>query len=96
MFDAIRPGTTLFSELDQILDRYEKGKPFYLYTGRGPSADSMHMGHLVPFIFCQWLQETFKVPIVIQMTDDEKFLFKEDLKPEDTMKYCTENAKVGL
>ncbi|KAI9030246.1 tryptophanyl-tRNA synthetase [Hyaloraphidium curvatum] len=80
-------------ELDQILDRYEKGKPFYLYTGRGPSAESMHLGHLVPFIFCQWLQETFKVPIVIQMTDDEKFLFKEDLKPEDTMRFTKENAK---
>ncbi|KPI35738.1 Tryptophan--tRNA ligase, cytoplasmic [Cyphellophora attinorum] len=29
-------------ELDVILDRYEKGEPFFLYTGRGPSSDSMH------------------------------------------------------
>ncbi|KII89259.1 hypothetical protein PLICRDRAFT_698348 [Plicaturopsis crispa FD-325 SS-3] len=27
-------------EFDKILDRYEQGKPFYLYTGRGPSSDS--------------------------------------------------------
>lgn len=27
------------------------------------------------------------------MTDDEKFLFKEELKPEDTMKFTHENAK---
>lgn len=38
-------------ELNLILDRYEKGQPFYLYTGRGPSSDSMHVGHTVPFEF---------------------------------------------
>ena len=40
-----------FSDFGLILDRYEKGQPFYLYTGRGPSSDSMHMGHLIPFMF---------------------------------------------
>ncbi len=29
------------SDGKQILDRYEKGEPFFLYTGRGPSSDSM-------------------------------------------------------
>jgi tryptophanyl-tRNA synthetase len=38
-------------ELDKILDRFEAGKPFFLYTGRGPSSDSMHLGHMVPFVF---------------------------------------------
>ena len=38
-------------DLDYVLDMYEKGKPFYLYTGRGPSSEAMHMGHLIPFIF---------------------------------------------
>lgn len=38
-------------DLEQILDRYEQGKPFFLYTGRGPSSDSMHMGHMIPFTF---------------------------------------------
>lgn len=38
-------------EFDKILDRYEQGKPFYLYTGRGPSSDSMHLGHMIPFMF---------------------------------------------
>ena len=37
-------------EFDKILDRYEKGQPFFLYTGRGPSND-MHLGHMVPFMF---------------------------------------------
>ena len=37
-------------ELDKILELKEQGKPFYLYTGRGPSSDALHFGHLVPFM----------------------------------------------
>ncbi|ORZ03538.1 hypothetical protein BCR43DRAFT_483535 [Syncephalastrum racemosum] len=86
---------TFFShrELTRILDRFEQKKPFYLYTGRGPSSDSMHLGHLVPFIFCQWLQDVFDVPIVIQLTDDEKFLFKTNLTVEKCHEYAYQNAK---
>jgi len=50
--------------------------PIYLYTGRGPSSAAMHLGHLVPFLFTAWLQKAFQCPLVIQMTDDEKFIFK--------------------
>lgn len=56
----------------------EKGEPFYIYTGRGPSSESLHLGHMVPFLFTKWLQEAFDVPLVIELTDDEKFLFKKD------------------
>ena len=38
-------------DLELILDRYENGEPFFLYTGRGPSSDSMHIGHTIPFEF---------------------------------------------
>ena len=38
-------------DMHQVLDTYEKQKSFYLYTGRGPSSQAMHMGHLIPFIF---------------------------------------------
>ena len=38
-------------DLNLILDKYEKGTPFFLYTGRGPSSDSMHVGHTIPFEF---------------------------------------------
>ncbi|KAH9170780.1 tryptophanyl-tRNA synthetase [Lactarius sanguifluus] len=76
-----------------ILDRYEKGKPFFLYTGRGPSSDSMHLGHMIPFVFTKWLQDVFDVPLVIQLTDDEKFLFKHELKPEQTHDFALKNAK---
>jgi len=86
-------------ELDAICGLQEKGKPFYLYTGRGPSSAAMHLGHLLPFMFTQWLQKAFNVPLVIQMTDDEKFLWKGEYDPEkgDNLhvyqRYTIENAK---
>lgn len=46
---------TVAREFDKILDRYEQGKPFYLYTGRGPSSDSVHLGHMVPFVFAKYV-----------------------------------------
>lgn len=79
-------------DLHTILTLKEQGKPFYLYTGRGPSSGSLHLGHLVPFILTKWLQETFEVPLVIQLTDDEKTLWK-DLKVEDAIKLARDNAK---
>lgn len=84
-----------FSERDfsRILDKYEHGEPFFLYTGRGPSSDSMHLGHMVPFIFTKWLQEVFDVPLVIELTDDEKFLFKQKLTLDDVKKFAKDNAK---
>lgn len=53
----------LCRELDKILDRYEQGKPFYLYTGRGPSSDSMHLGHMVPFVFSKCVRPIQKILI---------------------------------
>jgi tryptophanyl-tRNA synthetase len=67
-------------DLEKFLKAHEDGKQVFLYTGRGPSSDAMHVGHLLPFIFTQWLQETFKCPLVIQLTDDEKFFFSKDKK----------------
>ncbi len=60
-------------DFDWILDEYEKGNPFVLYTGRGPSGLT-HLGHLVPWVFTKYLQDTFDAKLYFQMTDDEKFL----------------------
>ncbi|XP_072126679.1 tryptophan--tRNA ligase, cytoplasmic-like isoform X2 [Mobula birostris] len=38
-------------DMQQVLDAFETKKSFYLYTGRGPSSEAMHVGHLIPFIF---------------------------------------------
>ncbi|GJD07793.1 Tryptophan--tRNA ligase, cytoplasmic [Galdieria sulphuraria] len=82
-------------DLQEILQLYESGTPFYLYTGRGPSSDALHLGHMIPFLFTQYLQEAFQVPCVIQLTDDEKFLFSKDnsKKLEDYQRLGWENAK---
>lgn len=49
-------------DLNLILDKYEKGIPFFLYTGRGPSSDSMHVGHTIPFEFTKYVDTSASVP----------------------------------
>lgn len=78
-------------DLGWILDEYEKGNSFYLYTGRGPSGHT-HLGHLVPWMFTRWLQDKFNAKLLFQMTDDEKFLFNPNLTLEETNKLSYENA----
>ena len=63
-------------DLNWILDRHEKGDKFALYTGRGPSS-SIHIGHMLPWFFTKWLQEKLRATLYFQITDDEKFLFKD-------------------
>ena len=38
-------------DFNEVLDAYERGDKFYLYTGRGPSSEALHLGHLIPFMF---------------------------------------------
>lgn len=78
--------------LGDILDEVEKKRSFYLYTGRGPSASSMHIGHTVPFLLTKYLQDAFGMPLVIQITDDEKFLFR-DTSLESSNKLAISNIK---
>jgi tryptophanyl-tRNA synthetase len=68
--------------LEQFLNHYEAGLPCYMYTGRGPSSESMHLGHMIPFEFTKYLQDAFGLILIIQMSDDEKYYFKgeNDLK----------------
>src|SRR3989344_3952605 len=74
-------------DLKWILDEYEKGNKFFLYTGRAPSG-KIHLGHLMPWIFTKWLQDKFNVELWFQFPDEEKFLFKKNLdfkEIEDTL-----------
>ncbi|THD27007.1 Tryptophanyl-tRNA synthetase [Fasciola hepatica] len=79
-------------DFEFIVKKVEEKKPFFMYTGRGPSSEALHLGHLIPFIFTKWLQDIFDVPLVIQLTDDEKFLWK-NLTLEAVRKMTRENAK---
>jgi tryptophanyl-tRNA synthetase len=78
-------------DMDLVLNDYENGKGFFLYTGRGPSGP-MHIGHLIPFYFTKWLQEKFNVNVYIEITDDEKFLEKDYLNYEEVQKWAYENV----
>ncbi len=78
-------------DMDWILDQYEKGNRFSLYTGRGPSGP-IHLGHLMPWAFTKYLQDTFKTKLWFQLTDDEKFLFYDKLTLDETKKWGYENA----
>ncbi len=77
-------------DLDKVLKDVEEGKGFFLYTGRGPSGP-MHIGHLIPFLFTKWLQDTFGVNLYIEISDDEKFLIKQGLSWEEVKKWSYEN-----
>ncbi|MEM0158452.1 MAG: tryptophan--tRNA ligase [Thermoplasmataceae archaeon] len=76
-------------DLDVALNDFKSGKKVYLYTGRGPSG-KMHLGHILPFLFTKWLQEKMGAHLIIQITDDEKFVFR-DLEMEDLHRYTREN-----
>jgi len=78
-------------DFDWLLDQYDKGNRFFLYTGRGPSGGT-HLGHLMPWMFNRYLQDLFKVNMYFQLTDDEKYLFNENLSLEDTKKAAYENV----
>ncbi|MDR0461591.1 MAG: tryptophan--tRNA ligase [Nitrososphaerota archaeon] len=78
-------------DLDTVLDLYDKGTKFVLYTGRGPSG-SVHIGHLVPWMFTLHLQQKFKTRLYFQITDDEKYLVNDERDLGETSKWSYENA----
>ncbi|QLH75201.1 MAG: tryptophan--tRNA ligase [Methanomassiliicoccales archaeon] len=78
-------------DMEWILDQYDRGNKFFLYTGRGPSGH-IHLGHLMPWIFTKYLQDTFGANLYFQMTDDEKFLFNDRLTLKETKAMAYENA----
>ncbi|CAL4896671.1 unnamed protein product [Urochloa decumbens] len=58
-------------DLNTILDLYEAGEKFYLYTGRGPSSEALHLGHLIPFMFTKMTRDVaqkigFQKPSLIE------------------------------
>jgi tryptophanyl-tRNA synthetase len=77
-------------DLDWLLNKYENGEHFYLYTGRGPSG-FIHLGHILPWLFTKYLQDKFGSKLLFQITDDEKFLYNLGATKETISKYTSEN-----
>ena len=79
-------------DFDLVLEDCEKGKGFYLYTGRKPSGP-MHIGHLIPMLFTKWLQDVFDVNLYIEITDDEKYVFDRETNWKQIDKWAEENMR---
>jgi len=77
-------------DLGTLLDAFEAGRPFFVYSGRGPSGP-LHTSHLAQFELCRWLQARLRVPMYIQITDDEKFWSRSGLTREETIRWGYEN-----
>ena len=77
-------------DLNWILDEFEKGNKFFLYTGRAPSGP-IHLGHLMVWVFTKWLQDTFDAELWFQFPNEEKFLVKKDFTFEEGQKWLKEN-----
>jgi tryptophanyl-tRNA synthetase len=78
-------------DFDWILQRYEEGEKFVLYTGRGPSGP-VHIGHMAPWIFTKYLQDKFDAKLYFQITDDERFLYHDNFSMTEPSKWAYENA----
>ena len=59
----------------QQLDKY------YLYTGRGPSQGTLHIGHLLGLELIKGLSTQFESKIFFMIADDEK-IFRDDINHE--------------
>ena len=72
------PSVEKLSRLTQVKHELDQGKVSTNHVAgiQGPSSEALHLGHLIPFMFTQYLQEAFQVPLVIQLTDDEKALWR--------------------
>ena len=63
----LKRGSSFLKRLaPRILDLYEHGEPFFLYTSEVASSNSMHLGHMVPlFLPSGFARRFFDVPLVI-------------------------------
>jgi tryptophanyl-tRNA synthetase len=77
-------------DLGPLLDGYANGRPFFLYSGRGPSGP-LHISHLLHFDLSLWFQRRLGLPMYIQITDDEKFWSRPALSREETARWGLEN-----
>lgn len=85
--------------LERLIDCVNKSEnfdghfdKFYIYTGRGPSSQSIHLGHTIPLLTAKFLQDIFDCPVFIQLSTDEKFL-RDKLSIDQVSDMAVSNAK---
>ncbi|MBR9703954.1 tryptophan--tRNA ligase [Candidatus Pacearchaeota archaeon] len=77
-------------DINWILDEFDKGNKFFLYTGRAPGGP-VHLGHLMIWIFTKWLQDMFDCELWFQFPNEEKVLFNKNLTFKKVDEYMYEN-----
>ncbi|MCQ2914099.1 MAG: tyrosine--tRNA ligase [Alphaproteobacteria bacterium] len=50
---------------DYLYDCEKSGKPAVAYCGSDPTGDSLHIGHIVPFMMLRWFQKCGNKPILL-------------------------------
>ena len=78
-------------DLGGFLDAAQSGADHAIVTGRGPSGP-MHIGHVFPFYFAKYLQETAGTTVYIPFSDDEKYLLK-DQSLSDSSDHTRDNLR---
>lgn len=68
-------------DIEAFLDAANAGQQHSIVTGRGPSGP-MHIGHVFPFYFAKHLQEKLGTLVYIPVSDDEKYLLKDQSTAE--------------
>ncbi|CAG8553292.1 8963_t:CDS:10 [Cetraspora pellucida] len=79
---------------EELLKRFESltGRKCHVFLRRGDAAQAAQ-ACILGIWSRSFFAKVFDVPLVIQMTDDEKFLFKSDLSLEKARQFSYENAK---
>jgi tryptophanyl-tRNA synthetase len=77
-------------DIGRILDAHAAGRPFFLYSGRGPSGP-VHTSHLLAFELSKWFQDSFGAEMWIQITDDEKVWAKGELSRAESYRWGLDN-----
>jgi tryptophanyl-tRNA synthetase len=77
-------------EYHRGLNDFDKSKEYFLYTGRGPSNGSFHIGHLPGLKLILAFQQQIKNKIFFMISDDEK-IFRDSID-ENTMKNNVTNT----
>ena len=78
-------------DVSRLLDAIESDERVSIVTGVGPSGP-MHLGHVFAFYFAKWLQAETDAHVYVPLSDDEKYLTREQSLAE-TRTYTRENLR---
>lgn len=78
-------------DVDRFLDALDDDERISIVTGIGPSGP-MHIGHVFAFYFAKWLQAETGAHVYIPLSDDEKYLSR-DQSLAETREYARENLR---